>query len=97
MCANCERKYRELLELTEHPDDPMKCRDQDVKEAVTEGVSVIDLVLTAYDDLLSNPENQSARNIILICSIQFGTHPIQVLQSYRDHREDVLEMFFNGK
>ena len=95
MCKACyERGIVEFGHRAEG-DDRMKVQDEDVRLALVEGFLVTDMLMTAYDTLEENPEDQNARNfIIAMAMMHYRTHPVHLYQDIRRSREDVLDVVF---
>lgn len=93
MCKACyERGILEFGHLSQD-DDRMKVHDSDVKDAVIEGFSAVDMLMVAYDTLEENPEDANARNIFIsLAMIHYRAHPVRLYQEIRESRENVLDV-----
>lgn len=89
MCENCIIRDQK----NEKPNDKIKAHDEDAKQATLEGVDVVNILLQAYDRLQEVPDDQQARNVIILACTSFfpPTSPAQLYQVIRDDRETTLE------
>ena len=95
MCRACYERGLEVFGHQAEDDDRMKVRDDDVRDAITDGFEATDMLMTAYDTLEENPEDKNARNIFIALSmIHYRAHPVQLYQEIRRSREHTLDVVF---